>query len=130
MKHYNVTVNGVTYDVTVEETDGAGTAATPVSLPETQQVSVPPAVAAVPKSAPAPSPAASGAESVKAPMPSTILRMNVKVGDRVEKDSLVCILEAMKMENEIFSPISGTVTAVNAPQGATVATGDSIVTLA
>ena len=63
-------------------------------------------------------------------MPGTILKMNVKVGDKIEKDSLVCILEAMKMENEIFAPTGGTVTAINAPQGATVNTGDAIVTLA
>ena len=131
MKHYSVTVNGVTYDVTVEETSGAAVAAAPVAAAPAAAPAPAPAAPAVP-TAPAPAPAASaaGGESVKAPMPGTILRMNVKVGDHVEKDSLVCILEAMKMENEIFSPVSGTVTAVNASQGATVATGDPIVTLA
>ena len=134
MKHYSVTVNGVTYDVTVEETSGAAVAAAPVAAAPTAAPAPAPAAPAAPAAptAPASAPAASaaGGESVKAPMPGTILRMNVKVGDHVEKDSLVCILEAMKMENEIFSPVSGTVTAVNASQGATVATGDPIVTLA
>jgi len=116
MKNYNVTVNGVTYEVTVEEIGEVVSA--PVAAP-----------AVAPAAAPAPAPAAGG-ETVKAPMPGTILKMNVKVGDKVEKDSLVCVLEAMKMENEIFSPTAGTVTAINAPQGATVATGDAIVTLA
>lgn len=126
MKNYNVTVNGVTYTVTVEEI-AEGAVAAPAAAP------APTPVAAAPVAAPAPAPKAAPAaagEAVKAPMPGTILKMNVKVGDKVEKDSLVCILEAMKMENEIFSPVSGTVTAVNAPQGATVNSGDAIVTIA
>ncbi|MBQ8524538.1 MAG: acetyl-CoA carboxylase biotin carboxyl carrier protein subunit [Clostridia bacterium] len=126
MKNYNVTVNGVTYEVTVEE---LGEVSAPVTAAPAPVAAPAPAAAPAPKAAPAPAPAAGG-ESVKAPMPGTILKMNVKVGDKVEKDGLVCILEAMKMENEIFSPVAGTVTAINAPQGATVATGDAIVTLA
>ena len=123
MKNYNVTVNGVTYTVTVEEIAEGVTAAPAAPAP----AAAAPAPAAAPKAAPA---ASAAGEAVKAPMPGTILKMNVKVGDKVEKDSLVCILEAMKMENEIFSPVSGTVTAVNAPQGATVNSGDAIVTIA
>ncbi|MCI9448755.1 MAG: acetyl-CoA carboxylase biotin carboxyl carrier protein subunit [Clostridiales bacterium] len=124
MKNYNVTVNGVTYEVSVEETGGSIVSSTPAPVAA-------PAVSAAPapvKAAPAP--AAGNGEPVKAPMPGTILRMNVKVGDKIEKDSLVCVLEAMKMENEIFSPVAGTVTAIAAPQGASVATGDTIVTVA
>lgn len=121
MKNYNVTVNGVTYTVTVEE---IGEVATPAAAPA---VAPAPAPKVAPKAAPAP---AAGGNAVKAPMPGTILKMNVKVGDKIEKDSLVCILEAMKMENEIFAPMGGTVTAINAPQGATVNSGDPIVTLA
>lgn len=126
MKNYNVTVNGVTYEVAVEEIGGEAAPAAPAAAPAAAAAPAPAAAPAAPKAAPA----AAGAESVKAPMPGTILKMNVKVGDKVEKDALVCILEAMKMENEIFSPVSGTVTAINAPVGATVATGDAIVTLA
>ena len=129
MKNYNVTVNGVTYEVTVEEIGGAVSAPVAAPAPAAPVAAPTPAAAPAPKAAPAPAPAAGG-ERVKAPMPGTILKMNVKVGDKVEKDGLVCILEAMKMENEIFSPVAGTVTAINAPQGATVATGDAIVTLA
>lgn len=127
MKNYNVTVNGVTYEVTVEELGEVSAPATTVAAPAAPVA--PKAAPAAPKAAPAAAPAAGG-ETVKAPMPGTILKMNVKVGDKVEKDGLVCVLEAMKMENEIFSPVAGTVTAINAPQGASVATGDAIVTLA
>ena len=127
MKNYNVTVNGVTYEVTVEELGEVSAPAATVAAPAAPVA--PKATPAAPKAAPAAAPAAGG-ETVKAPMPGTILKMNVKVGDKVEKDGLVCVLEAMKMENEIFSPVAGTVTAINAPQGATVASGDAIVTLA
>ena len=123
MKKYSVKVNGNVYEVEVEEITGSA----PV---EAKAEPAPAAPAAAPVPAPekkAETPA--GGIAVKAPMPGTVLKMNVKVGDKVEKNSLVCILEAMKMENEIFSPEAGTVTAINAPQGATVNSGDAIVTL-
>lgn len=124
MKNYNVTVNGVTYEVTVEEA-GESSSTAAVTAPAAA-----PAAPAAKAPAPAKKSAPSGSVTVKAPMPGTILRVNVKVGDKIEKDSLVCVLEAMKMENEIFSPASGTVAAINAPQGTAVASGDVIVTLA
>lgn len=127
MKKYNVTVNGVTYEVVVEEAGEVAAAPAP-QAPQT-------AAPAAPKAAPAPAaksaatkPAA-GAKTVNAPMPGTILKMNVKVGDAVKKNDLICILEAMKMENEIFAAEDGTVTAINTPQGTSVNTGDAIVTL-
>ncbi len=124
MKKYNVTVNGVTYEVLVEE---AGVASAPAAAP----VAAAPAAAPAPATAPAaaPAPAAAGSATVNAPMPGTILKMNVKVGDTVAKDDLVCILEAMKMENEIFAAEGGKVVAINAPQGSSVNSGDPIITL-
>lgn len=123
MKKYNVTVNGTTYEVVVEEADGA------VSAPA---MSAPAAPAAAPKAAPkAAAPAgAQGAVKVIAPMPGNILKMNVKVGDTVAPNGLVCILEAMKMENEIFCEQGGKVVSINAPVGTAVQSGDVIVTLA
>ena len=127
MKKYNVTVNGVLYEVLVEEADSASeSAAAPTAVP------APAAKAPAPK-APAPkAPAASGAQGgikVTAPMPGTILKMNVKVGDVVKANDLVCVLEAMKMENEIFAKEGGTVKSVDAPQGASVNSGDVIITM-
>lgn len=132
MKKYNVIVNGVTYEVLVEE---AGTATAPVAAAPAAPVAAPapaatPAPAPAPAAAPAPAPAsAAGSATIDAPMPGTILKMNVKVGDTIAKNDLVCILEAMKMENEIFAAEGGKVVAINAPQGATVNSGDPIVTL-
>lgn len=121
MKKYNVTVNGVTYEVLVEETDSTSA---PTAAP------APAAAPAAPKAAPKAAPAGSqGGIKVTAPMPGTILKMNVKVGDTVKPNDLVCVLEAMKMENEIFAKEGGTVKSVDAPQGASVNSGDVIVTL-
>ena len=52
-----------------------------------------------------------------------------KVGDKVKKGDIICILEAMKMENEIFAPKSGTVAQVLVQKGATVDTGATMVVL-
>jgi len=136
MKKYIVTVNGVTYEVLVEE---AGVASAPVAAAPAPAAApaAPAAPVAAPAAAPAPAPApapaaapaAAGSATVNAPMPGTILKMNVKVGDTVAKDDLVCILEAMKMENEIFAAEGGKVVAINAPQGSSVNSGDPIITL-
>ena len=121
MKKYNVTVNGVTYEVLVEEAGAVASA--PVAAAPVAAAPAAPAAAPSPAAAPAPAPApaaaapaAAGSATVNAPMPGTILKMNVKVGDTIAKDDLVCILEAMKMENEIFAAEGGKVVAINAPE--------------
>lgn len=127
MKKYNVTVNGVVYEVVVEEADGTAVSA-PAAAPA-------PVAAPAPKATPAPAaaaPKASGAQGsikVVAPMPGTILKLNVKVGDTLKANDLVCILEAMKMENEIFTAEGGVVKSIEAAQGASVNAGDVIITL-
>jgi len=128
MKKYNVTVNGVTYEVLVEESDTAAAAPAPSAAPK-----APAPKPAAPKAATeaAPKAPAGGEGNIKvtAPMPGTILKMNVKVGDTVKANDLVCVLEAMKMENEIFAKEGGIVKTVDAPQGSSVNSGDTIITL-
>jgi biotin carboxyl carrier protein len=63
-------------------------------------------------------------------MPGTILKINVKVGDSVKAGDVVCVLEAMKMENDICAPQDGVVSSVEVAQGASVATDAVLVTLA
>lgn len=63
-------------------------------------------------------------ESVKSPMPGTILDIKVNVGAKVKKGQLIIVLEAMKMENEIFAPIDGVVAQINVSKGSTVSTND------
>ena len=122
MKYYNITVNGVAYSVSVEETaaGAAPVAAAPVAAP---------AAPAAPK-APAAAPAgAAGAVTVKAPMPGNILDVKVAAGASVKAGDVLVILEAMKMENEIVAPQDGTVASVNVNKGDTVNSGDVLVSM-
>ena len=117
MKKFSIKVNGVAYEVEVEDLGGTLAAPAPVAAP-------------APQAAPAPAPvAAAGGKTVVAPMPGTIVSMKVKVGDTVTKDTVVAILEAMKMENEIFAGVDGTVASINAQAGTSVNTGDAIVSI-
>jgi len=63
-------------------------------------------------------------------MPGTILKVNVTAGQAVKEGDLLVVLEAMKMENEIFAPKSGSVAQVVAAKGASVNTGDVLVVIA
>ena len=122
MKNYRVTVNGVAYDVVVEELNGSAApapVAAPVSAPKAA-----PAPAAAPKAS-----GNAGAIAVKAPMPGNLIKVNVKVGDAVKKGDVLCVLEAMKMENDIMAPADGVVASVEAAKGASVATDAVLVTL-
>lgn len=124
MRKFNITVNGKTYEVDVEEVGGAPSAA-PAPAP----------VAAAPKAAPKAAPAAPkqtgsmGAKKVVAPMPGTVVSVKVNVGDKVEKNTLVAVLEAMKMENEIFAGVDGVVASVNVSAGDSVNSQDVIVSV-
>ena len=126
MKTYNITVNGVTYTVDVEEVGASASAAAPVAAPAAAPA--PKAAPAAPKAAPKAS-GAQGAVAVKAPMPGNIMKVNCKVGSAVKKGDVLLVLEAMKMENEIFAPADGVVASVEVAQGATVATDALLVTL-
>jgi len=129
---YKVTLNGKTYEVEVEK----GKA---VLLDEYEALA--PAPAAAPAAAPvaaapaaAPAPAApvnlAAGETIEAPMPGNIIRVDVKQGDTVKAGQILVILEAMKMENEIVAPKDGTVAQVVTSKGAVVDTGSPLVVIA
>ena len=127
---YELTLNGRTYEVEVELAD-------PMMMQEFQSCAPAPAAPAAPvvenapSIAPAAAPAVTGAgEKVDSPMPGTILKVNVSAGQRVKEGDLLVILEAMKMENEIFAPKSGTVSQVLVSKGASVNTGDVLIVIA
>ena len=62
-------------------------------------------------------------------MPGTILDVKVSNGQAVKKGDVLCVLEAMKMENEIMAPRDGSVASVNVNKGAAVNTGDVLLSL-
>jgi biotin carboxyl carrier protein len=68
-------------------------------------------------------------ETVRAPIPGSIVRVFVRPGDQVEPDQPLVILEAMKMQNEILSPMQGLVRAVHVEQGQTVLGDEPMVVL-
>ncbi len=130
MKNYTITVNGTPYNVTVEEGAGAPVAAAPVSAPAAPAAAPAPAPAAAPAAPAAPATqGTAGSVKVEAPMPGTILDIKVSVGDSVSSGSVLCILEAMKMENEIVAPQDGTVASINVAKSDSVEAGQVIITL-
>jgi len=147
---YKVTLNGKQYEVEVERGE-----AQVISVVDAEQVSPPipvaqppapvppPPVAVAPQpvpAAPAPAPAPeqtpapaatppSGGEIIAAPIPGTIIKIPVSVGQEVKRGAVLVILEAMKMENEILAPKDSTITGIKVTQGQTVNTGDALIAL-
>lgn len=127
MRKFRVNVNGNAYEVEVEELGGTASYA-PAPAPAARPAApVAPAPAAV--AAPKPAAAPAGAGSVVSPMPGVIKDVRVKVGDKVTPDTVVVILEAMKMENEIFAGVAGSITAVHVSRDTTVNTDEALVTI-
>lgn len=129
MKMFRVVVNGNEYEVGIEELREGKTAqpvaakTAPSPTPNTPKPAV--------KTEPAKPAITNGnGETIVAPMPGTILRVEVNTGDSVAKGDTLLILEAMKMENEILAPSDGVVKQLNVSQGSSVNPGDILVVLA
>ncbi len=120
MKAYKVNVNGNVYEITLEVIDKADIKAPAAPAP----------TAAAPAPAAPAAPAPAGAQAINAPMPGTILKVNVSNGQAVKKGDVLMVLEAMKMENEILAPADATVSSVNVSAGQTVESGTALCTLA
>ena len=148
MNKYQYKVQGVDYDVEIEEVEGNVAKVVvngirfdvelkqpinPTSTLKKVRVEAPKPVArpsVAPAAAPAPAAAAAGAGSpIKAPLPGTIIELKVNVGDTVKQGDVVLVLEAMKMQNNIESEYNGTVTSITVKQGETVMEGAVLLTI-
>ena len=136
MRRFKITVDGQTYEVEVEELGRDKPAVTaPAVQPRPAAIPKPPApkppqppTEEKPKPAAKPA-AAGGANVVSAPLPGKILAVKVTEGQQVEAGQVLCILEAMKMENEIMAPTAGVVKEIKIQPGATVNPGDALIVL-
>lgn len=135
-RRFQVTVDGHTYEVEVSElTDASAPALKPASGPVAEKERAPGARPLVEKERAQPparteaQPAAAAAGTVTAPLPGVALEVKVAVGDRVSAGDVLVILEAMKMENEVVAREAGVVQSVHVVPGASVASGDPLVTI-
>lgn len=113
MKTFRVAIDGQEYDVIVEEVQPAATPHGAVRPPKAAKTG-----------GPAASAAAGGERTIRSPMPGKVLAVNVAQADAVDTDTVLLVLEAMKMENDILAPAEGTIKSVHVRPGDTVNTGD------
>jgi glutaconyl-CoA decarboxylase len=133
MANYTISVNGKTYDVTVEKKGcGAALAAAPVAAtmaaPAPTQAPAPAPVQAAPASAPAK--ATGGAGTISAPMPGKVIQVKVKQGDSVKKGQELIVVEAMKMHNPVLAANDGVVQEIFVKAGDPIQTGTPLITVA
>ena len=114
MKIYKVKVNGKVYEVELETVTES---AAHISAPAAQAKAAPAQQAA---------PASAGDQEFKAPMAGTILEVKVSVGQSVKVGDVICILEAMKLENEVVADHAGVVKSIAVSKGANVQNGQVI----
>ena len=130
-KHYEATITEVEHNVAEVELNGKKYT---IDVERSEAVAVPhiatPVAAPAAAAAPAPKKVAAGANAIVAPLPGSVVSINVKTGDAVKAGQQLAIIEAMKMENEILAPADGTVKAVHVSAGQAVQQGDALIELA
>lgn len=118
MSKYRITFEGKTYEMDVELICEGGTV-----IPDNKKVESTSHVITPTASSKLAQPEINSG-CIVAPMPGTVIKIVKTVGDEVKAGELVLVLEAMKMENEILSPSSGVISAINSTSGGTVNGGD------
>ena len=127
---YTVNVNGRSYGVQLQNgTATVNGVAYPYSIADGIAAPAQQAPAQPVQAAPVQQTVVTGSEEVKAPMPGLVLRINVKVGETVKKDQVVMVMEAMKMENEIYAPCDGVISSIPVSQGQQLQSGDTLMTI-
>lgn len=130
MKMFRVVVNGSEYKVGIEElTDEKSVRPIPAKpAPPVKAVPARPEPTHAAKPAPTADNVGTGT-TIAAPIPGTVLRVSVAVGDAVTKGQTLLVLEAMKMENEIMAPSDGVVQLLHVSPGVSVKTGEALAVL-
>lgn len=121
-KRFHIVINGKSYDAEVEEVGAYPSEMVAVATPTNANAESTPAPQSAPQSA--------GGTTVSAPLAGVVIGMSVKVGDTVKAGESFVKIEAMKMENEIPAPVSGTVTKVYVSDGQQVKTDDPLIDIA
>lgn len=141
MKKFKFTIKGQQYDVDIKDVDGTNAQVEvngtiyDVEIESEMKVSKTPklirrAVSNKPNEGKINKAAAGGASSVKAPLPGSIIKINVAVGDAVAVGDTVLVMEAMKMENNVLAEKAGTVKSIKIAVGDNVLQDDSLIELA
>ena len=152
MNKYQYKVQGVDYEVEIEEVEGNIAKVNvngipfevelqrPINAAKHPQLSKPkveapkpavaaPAPAAAPVAAAQPAAPAGAGSPIKAPLPGTVTDIKVQVGQQVSVGDVVLVLEAMKMQNNIEAEYAGTITSITVKPGDTVMEGSVLLTI-
>jgi biotin carboxyl carrier protein len=122
----NVEVNGTPYTV---EFDKAAAPKVATVASQVKRPSAAPRTESGEKVISKPAPAAGNPAAVKSPLPGTIMSFNVKEGDTVNAGDTVCVLEAMKMENDVHTTKGGTVKKILVNVGDAILEGTDIMVI-
>lgn len=133
-KKFRVTVDGETFEVEVEEVTKEGAKKEEV-VKKVSEVKEEVPVTPPPPPTPKPTPQKKevevlpGGYPVTAPLPGKIVSINVKEGNKVKEGDLILVIEAMKMENEIYSPVGGIAKEIKVSVGDVVEVGETLLIL-
>lgn len=123
LRKFKISIDGKAYLVEMEEVGGSPVAVQTPIVTQTEVPSVAEAEVAV-------SPADVSGEAMTSPMPGTIIKILVNVGDEVKENQPLMILEAMKMENQVVATKNGKVAGIHTLLGSVVNAGDELITVA
>ena len=126
---YVVTLNGKNYEVEVNETEAVVTNVSDAVYAPAPVAPAAPVAAPAPAAPIAPQAVSADGTKIVAPMPGSIVNINVSAGQAVKAGDVLIVLEAMKMENDITAPCDGTVKQIVTAKGATVNTDDVLLVI-
>ena len=125
-RRFKVTIDGETFEVEVEETTEEAQATPRAASTEVRRKATEPRVTMQKAVAPT---TVTEEGVVTAPLPGVVSDVRISVGDEIKSGTVLLVLEAMKMENEIYAPADGVVSEVYVEAGQQVGRGHRLVKL-